>query len=237
MIHLVTYHTEDMSISADRCRRSALVNGVHKVRQWTRAALEQTEFFEQNKELLSQPRGDGFWSWKAFVISESLKGMQPGEILIYSDAGVEFIRPVSLIIDRMDQDVWLFGNQYAHSNWTKGSIMKALDCFTDGPQVQASVIFIRKTTKSVEFVDEWLKWCQVPELIDDSPSKFPNHPEFQENRHDQAILTTLAYKTGYRLHWWPAIYNNGAFSYPKTGFTDNYPPIIHHHRRRNHEYN
>ena len=62
------------------------------------------------------------------------------------------------------------------------------------------------------------------------------YPSFQEHRHDQALLTAVAQKYNLRLHWWPAVYNDGAFTYDKGTYTDSYPPIFHHHRKRNDEW-
>jgi len=233
MIHLVTYHTPDMSISAQRCKESALKHGVDKVYQWTRAALEQTEFYEQNKELLDQPRGSGYWAWKAFVILEALKQVKEGDTLIYMDVGVDLIKPLHYLMPG-NWNILLFGNMYDHQHWCKMDIMEAIGCHPNGKQCQASVILVRPTARNL--IEKWLHWCLVPGLIDDSPSKAPNHPEFKDNRHDQAILTVLADMYGIPLHWWPAIYNNGAFTYPKDGYSDNYPALFHHHRKRNSEY-
>jgi hypothetical protein len=122
-----------------------------------------------------------------------------------------------------------------------------------GKQCQASVIFFRVSDYSRQFVAEWLKWClhrnrystictdEWRYLIDDSPSIAPNHPEFRENRHDQAILTTLAYREGIKLHWWPSVYNKGGspeFVYEKLPeyAGDTYPVLFSHHRKRNHEW-
>lgn len=233
MIHLVTYHSPNMSISAERCKQSALKHGVDKVWQWTRPALEQTEFFEQNKAILTEPRGDGLWAWKPFVILDTLKKCKPGDVVIYMDAGVELIYNPAHIIDRME-NIWLFGNQYFHQHWCKWNVMQEIGFYPEGRQCQASVIFVKPSAKW--FIQEWLKWCCMKHLIDDSPSTVPNHPEYQEGRHDQAILTTLAglHKVG--LHWWPATYNNGAFNYPKEGYSDNYPVLFNHHRRRDSEW-
>lgn len=122
-----------------------------------------------------------------------------------------------------------------------------------GKQCQASVIVFRVSGWSRKFVAEWLDWCKmaiytalpfrrkVGHLISDSPSLNPNHPEFREHRHDQAILTTLAYREGIKLHYWPAVYNKGGspeFVYEKLPeYTiDTYPPLFSHHRRRDHEW-
>jgi hypothetical protein len=162
------------------------------------------------------------------------------QIIVYADAGVEFINNVSHIIDRMDQDIFLFSNMWQHSHWCKGDAMRAV--FPDGKwedfgkQVQASVIFSRVSDFSRAFVREWLDLCLTPGLIDDSPSITPNHEQFQEHRHDQSLLTCLAYKYGLSLHWWPAVYNRFSgpeFVYEKGEHVDTYPPIFHHHRLRN----
>jgi hypothetical protein len=86
-----------------------------------------------------------------------------------------------------------------------------------------------------------MTWSEFRHLIDDSPSVIPNHPEFQEHRWDQAILTTLAYHEGIKLHWWPAVYNwfvpgGPVFTYEKGDYKDDYPPLYHHHRLRDHEW-
>lgn len=254
---------------------SAKSHGVHYVNYWpwdapsshSRRAgtgVKQTSFYKQNEPLLSQPRGLGFWAWKPFIISKSMKSLSDGDTLIHSDAGVEFINNVSHIIDRMDQDVFLFGNNWEHAHWCKRDVVEAIwptfanvpmdrpwNAVADsatwtrfGKQCQASVIFLRVSDYTRAFVREWLDWClfEGGRLIDDSPSRLPNHPEFREHRHDQAILTTMAYREGLRLHWWGARYNmdhpDGGFVYDKLPeyAADDYEPFVWHHRRRSHEW-
>lgn len=236
-IHLTTYADASMSIAAAICRESALRNGIDKVWQWSDASIRQTEFYQENKSILDQPRGSGYWCWKPFIILDTLQRMQKGEILVYADAGVEFIAPIKHITDRMQQDIWLFGNQYQHVHWCKADVFVSIldnEYYNyQGKQVQASVIVVRNTKAVREFILHWLIDCQEPGFIDDSASKLPNHPEFQDHRHDQAILTCWAILDNIQLHWWPAIYNCGAFTYEKGGYNDTYPPLFHHHRCRN----
>jgi len=233
MTILVTYHTPDMSRSAAICKESALRNGCNRAIVWTRAALEQTEFYEQNKRLLDQPRGSGYWAWKPFIILEALKQCKPGDTVVYADAGVEFVTPLRHLLD-LNWSIFLHGNMYNHRDWCKMDTMNAMSVWPEGKQCQASVVWARPT--SIWFIEEWLNWCLQPGMIDDRPSTTPNYPGYSEHRHDQAILTNLAYKQGIPLHWWPAMYNNGAFTYQKDGYNDNYPVMFHHHRRRNNEY-
>jgi hypothetical protein len=271
-IHLVTFSDESMSRAAELCVESAGRNGVDNAQgQWAseciynRHAIEFSGWadgpqFELLELMDANPRGCGFWAWKPFIILEAMNHCSQGGTLVYADAGIEFIAPVQHIIDRMDSDIFLFGNNWEHAHWCKRDVVEAVWPFgllgalpedhsyiqektwdRFGKQCQASVIFFRVSDYSRQFVAEWLKWCLFDggRLIDDSPSIAPNHPEFREHRHDQAILTTLAYREGIKLHYWPASYNDGAFTYEKLPeyADDDYPVLFHHHRRRDNEWN
>lgn len=262
-VHLVTFHTPDFTRSLARCISSAFQHGVTQTHPCAPGVLPpdmQTRCAEQ--------RGYGWWQWKPQIVEIAMRGCADGDTLIYADVGVEFINNVSHIIGRMDQDVFLFGNNWEHAHWCKRDIIEAIwpkrtslslaeamdfhsawDRF--GKQCQASVIFFRVSDYAKQFVAEWLKWClhrlrfsegvctdEWRYLIDDSPSIAPNHPEFRENRHDQSILTTLAYRERIKLHYWPASYNDGAFTYEKLPeyASDDYPILFNHHRKRNHEW-
>jgi hypothetical protein len=164
--------------------------------------------------------------------------MKEGDFLIYTDAGVEFVNSVQHFQGFMDQNCFLFGNSYNHEHWCKGDVTnEILGSRADRLQVQASAMIFKVLPATRQFVKKWLLWCQVPGFIDDSPG-LDNDPGFREHRHDQAILTCLAYRYGYRLHWWPAVYNYGAFVYDRHPVyaNDKYPPIFHHHRKRNEEW-
>jgi hypothetical protein len=255
-----------MSRSRELCLQSAKMNGVSLSDGNSGAFFhEYTPEFLKGSGIDANQRGVGFWAWKPFIINAVLSKRgsmwdmpcHDGDILIYADAGVEFINNVNYIIDRMDQDIFLFGNNYEHAHWCKRSVIEVIwpikgigarslelrdrmnwDRF--GKQCQASVIFFRVSDYTRKFVKEWLDWCLFDggSLIDDSPSWAINHPEFQEHRHDQAILTTMAYREGIKLHYWSAQYNDGAFTYEKLPeyANDDYPILFHHHRRRNHEW-
>lgn len=240
MTHLVTYSDLNMSIAASICAESGKRTGIDKAWKWTDAAIKQTEFYEQNKAILDHPRA-GYWLWKPFVILDTLQRIKDGDYLIYADAGVEFVNSIQHITDRMEGDIWLFGNMYNHLHWCKADVFIPIlsnDYYNyQGKQCQASVIVIRKTRIAEQFINQWLEWCCIPGMIDDSPSKLPNHPEFQEHRHDQAILACCAIRDSIPLHWWPAMYNCGAFTYDHSGYNDDYPILFHHHRCRNNEIN
>lgn len=330
--HLVTFSDHQMSRSRALCTSSALKHGVDSVAGphyfdpgieyrdgFTLEWLKSLPIYEQMGEDWWTQRGCGYWLWKSFLIDLVMSKLRDGDILIYADAGIEFIDNVRYVVDRMRQDkpqddVWLFGNNWEHAHFCKRDVIDAvwpdpvpelslperLEALMDlelrapagdrkaglilntvdaviqsekaahdvlwhrfGKQAQASVGFFRVSGYSRRFVSEWLQWCKTYRfghgvhevadgpvgitgqryfLINDSPSLLPNHPEFREHRHDQAILTTLVYREGISLHYWPARYNmdrpDGGFVYEKLPeyAKDDYPPLFYHHRRRDHEY-
>ena len=263
--HLCTFADESMSRARELCVASAKRNGVSVTDH--RYSPSDTEDLLLRHGILPIARGCGYWAWKPAIILSAMDKIglartsfnlqNPPDYLIYADAGVEFIAPVSPIIERMDQDIFLFGNNWEHAHWCKRDVVdevwpvrfqgRTIDIGDQvwqdfGKQVQASVIFFRVSDYARQFVAEWLKWClfEGGRLIDDSPSRAPNHEQFRENRHDQSILTTMAYREGLRLHYWPAVYNRGGspeFVYEKLPeyAGDDYPILFSHHRRRNNE--
>ena len=233
MIKLITFTDENMTISAHECINNALNNNVDY------AEIIKLEDLDGRfkKRLRHKERGVGYWLWKPYIIDKELKKLNHGDYLIYMDAGVKLINNIKYITDRMDTDVWLFGNMYEHKHWCKNDIINEIGGDAAGKQVQASVIVLRNSTESRKFIAEWYKFCNITTLIDDSESLTINDIQFKENRHDQAILTQLAKRENKIVHWWPAMYNNGAFVYDKKGYeNDNYPVLFLHHRKRNNEY-
>lgn len=239
----ITFSDSNMIKSAILCRDSALKYGANHSIMYNDNCYDPF-FYRINHKILKQSRGAGYWLWKPYIILNNLYKLKDGDLLVYTDAGVEIVNDLKNIIERMDSDIFLFGNNYKHLDWCKMDLMECI--IPDWPftfnedlrQVQASAIFIRNSESSREFVTKWLKLCQIDGFIDDSESVSTNYDTFQEHRHDQAILTCLAYKYGIKLHWWPAQYNGGQFVYDKHPQynKDDYPVIFHHHRKRNAEW-
>jgi hypothetical protein len=234
MISLVSYASDNMVISQERLVVSSLKYGVEKTFTYGVRDIDPL-FYSMNKKTLEAERGAGYWLWKPYVINKALHSgyVQEGDILIYSDAGVEIIAPVKCLIDVMDEDILFFTNGFKQVEWCKGNVligmMGSINALEDKPQVQASVVVMRVTDRVKEFMSEWLVWCQMPHFIDDIIMGH-NYVTFADHRHDQAILTNLVYKYGYKLHWWPTKYSDHL---PRT---DTYPPMFDHHRRRNGEW-
>jgi hypothetical protein len=234
MIYGITYDGGNMSKSAKLCADSMMFNGIHKATLFKEDDISG-EFKVFNKQILSSQRGCGYWLWKPYLIYRSMCLLADGHVLIYADAGVEFVCSVDEIIGRMDQNSFLFTNTHPNHHWTKRYTLDTIcpgwnhnrDKDTPWPQVQASVIFLKVCEETRRFVNEWLLWCQMPDIINDQPSPGGEMAYFQDHRHDQSVLTLMAYKYGYKLHWWPTEY---AQHIRVEG--DTYPVLFNHHRKR-----
>lgn len=236
MIRLVTYSDEKMLVSAKLCGESAEKHGV----QGASCVLPEaicSNFTYTNRDIFKEgARGAGcYWLFKPYVINGMMLNSQDNDILIYADAGIEFIDSVHHIINRMDEDVFLFTNTHPNHHWTKRYTLDRMQPNWERmygkddpwPQVQASCMFIKVNAHTRDFIKTWLLWCQMPGILDDSKGPCGEYPFFQDHRHDQSVLSILATQAGYKLHWWPTQY---AMHIKVPG--DDYPVLINHHRLR-----
>lgn len=238
MITLITYTDRNMTISATRCVNTAIKNGVDQAVIYTPDMVNH-DFKVKNADIWQHGnRGaDCFWLFKPWIIYDMMGTMSEGDILIYSDAGCEFINSVHYIIDRMDKDYFFMTNGFNHVDWCKENVSSTIigeKIWCDKSQIQASLLFFRVNNKTKAFVKEWLLFCQMPGFIDDSPSTKENYNSFSDHRHDQAVLTSCAIKHGidYNNLWCDKIWENQRYRWPHC----TYPPIVLHHRKRNHEW-
>ncbi|MES1160081.1 MAG: hypothetical protein ABUM51_04940, partial [Bacteroidota bacterium] len=171
---LVNLSNELYKDSRIRLNESAGRHGISEVRSWDFEELKQTAFYAQNRAILDQPTGIGYWLWKPYVILEALKALSDGDIVIYSDSGIEIIAPLDPLIDlcREDEPVLLFGNgDYINAFWTKRDCFVLMDCdrelFWYGPHCDAAFLLVRKCPLSLKFLQEWLNFACDQRILTD----------------------------------------------------------------------
>ncbi|NBU71451.1 MAG: hypothetical protein EBS53_08390 [Bacteroidetes bacterium] len=216
MIHLVSFATPQFRHRQIILGLSGRLNRVvDTVTDWTPRKLQSAGFQEVIPEISLKERGAGFWSWKPFIIQKRLNEVPEGDVVLYCDVGR--IYPFKLL----DQSVEPFVNwMLSHgqeimpgieipwdgpiSQWTKRDALVALDMdreeILEATPIQASFSIWRAGSKSRDFAAKWMGLCSQRKLISDDPSicKLGEHPGFQENRHDQALLSLLCMKEGLR---------------------------------------
>jgi hypothetical protein len=187
------------------------------------------EWFLSNQNFLaSTPRGLGCWIWKPFIILESLRNLRPDELLVYADAGHEissagaerFRHYVELA---SEHQLLCFEIAEKVRKWTKGDLLHYWGIqnrtdILDANQLQAGLLFIRRTTANMLLISQWAETCVARNysLVNDAPSSHPNPTGFQEHRHDQSVLTLLLRMTKHGTWmpdeaYHPELIKNGAF--------------------------
>lgn len=244
MIRVVTFCDHRMTISATKCVQSALKNGADGYSIWTPGDLGE-DFKAAQAHLLNEQKGPMYWAWKPYIVMREMMAAKEGDIIVYVDAGNEWIGDIREAIKAMDGDCLFFSNGWRHVEWCKWDVIDAImsDWIDQSPtlekrlmeaeQVQASTFFLRVTEGIRSLVRAWYGYSLMPGLIDDTASVTPNFPTFADHRHDQSILGTLLIREQVPLHWFPSHTNqHKRHLFPG----DHYPTLINHHRKRNHEW-
>lgn len=203
--------------SRSRLNESATRFGIEEVRSYDFEELRTTPFFAENKEILDQHAGLGYWLWKPYIVLQALKDLPEGAIVVYSDSGIEIIASIDplLRICKEDSPILLFGNgDHMNSMWTKRDCFILMDCDSEvywrSPQCDAAFALFRKCALSLQFVEEWLYYCRDSRILTDLPNTCGRRdlPDFIQHRWDQSVLSLLAQKYRLPLYRMPTQFGN-----------------------------
>ena len=169
------------------------------------------DFKEKHGDILSVKKGAGLWLWKPYCIHKSLcDEARDGDVVFYCDAASFFIRNCNYLINTMNNDdIWVSDNNYVEEKYTKEDAFQLLNCtdenFRKTNQIQAQVIGIRKSPRSMAFVEEWLKLSTDINVIGPENTKLDssNCEGFVGHRYDQSILSLLSKKYKVTPHFSP----------------------------------
>lgn len=199
--HLVTYADQNYKEKQD------FITNIHKenfiIHSYDREWLEFSELYNQNKDILDDPKGAGWWVWKPYVILDALKKSEDGDFVIYCDCGDMFSSKIKkYVTDILDDDICLLlvGNNI-NKQYTKRDCFIMMDCddedYWNCKQLEAGFMIWRVCNKSIEVVQKWLNYCLNYKIISNSPSELGEEfSDFKEHRNDQSILTNIAITEG-----------------------------------------
>jgi hypothetical protein len=183
---------------------SVLGRGVDVIMNYRRPMLDP-DFIKKNAAILKEKQGAGFWLWKPWIILNTMRQAPENAIIIYADTGCVFKVSLIPLIDLTKkhgillceyEDKKVYG--YA-SKKTKREVFIQLGAdnpqYYNKPALWAGFLMLKNTPESRAFIQQWLSYCENPQLLIDGPSTKAELPEFQGHIHDQAILTVLAAKS------------------------------------------
>lgn len=232
-VHVVSFGTAEYAGSLCVLRTSALgVGGADTV------TLFGPDDVQLPPELLADSKGHGWWAWKPLVIQRVLRRVPDGDVVVYVDAAASFVSSVRDYAARARKDVTLFRlgectvKDHSIGSWTHPAALAAL---ADGLGVpatplrwhamaNAAVQMYRAGWAARAFVDEYAAWCLRREVVGDA-ADLPDHP----HRHDQSVLSVLAWARGVDVDMWRDPTQFGAKD-PLLG--PQLPTLLRHHRQR-----
>lgn len=245
MIHLVNFADNRFRKQQQNSSKCAIVyGGVDVIHEFSPEDIDN-EFKNSNSDIFKYERGVGLWLWKPYIVSRILNELSDGEYIVYSDAGVGFIRNVNLLIEVMLRDnvnVMFFGLPMLDVEWTK---KEAFDIAGYSPkmsdrQVDGSFFILKVSDEARNIVREWLDLCSNEKAL--SPTVFDStaisYPSFVSHREDQSLLSIILHKRGVEYYRDPSDYGEFPFQYKNNNWTyspqlymnSQYPTVILHHR-------
>jgi hypothetical protein len=202
---LVNYASKKFQASQRKNRATGLaIGGFDQVASFSPQDMDSA-FRARHRDVLSVPRGNGYWLWKPYFILRTLRDLADGDFLFYCDSGAHFVSSIDPLVEvsrRDGQDLVSFALPFVERAWTKRDAFVLLGCdqpeFTDTRQQLASFMLWRKSRRSLEIVEEWLAAAEDPRLISDLPNTcgLPNYPEFNDHRHDQSLFSLITKRYG-----------------------------------------
>jgi hypothetical protein len=216
------------------------VGGFDKVVEYSPKDIDK-KFYERNKHILTQLRGGGYWLWKPYIILKTLqrKDIKNGDFIFYADSGSYFINKIdylTILCKKYNQDVLPFSTKSGAKEkiWTKRDSFILMNLggekYENSPQYGTGFILIRKSSFSIRFFKEFLKYAQDERVITDSPSKLGIECNgFKENRHDQSVFSLLSKKYHLKFFRQPWQIGNSEINL----FEDKYPQILVSTRKNN----
>lgn len=232
---LVNYaHITHQKSRAYNSKTGLETGGFDQVNEYSYDMLDE-EFKEKNKGILSQRRGAGYWLWKPYIILDTLRKAQEGDIVFYCDAGCSFIDSFDDyffdICKRDKKGIILFMGAHPQSAYTKRDCFWYMGCdqekYHNSLQLTATFQLVQKSNFSLAFYEEYVKFCEDERILTDMPNEcgLPNFDDFIDHRHDQSVLTNLQIKHDITYYQDPSQWGD-FHGVREKGFHQ----LIHHHR-------
>jgi len=213
---LIAYGTENFIDTLKRIGKEAKKLGVFDgVRLYTPNDLP---LYIKASPLMAFKKGGGYWLWKPYIIWKTLQDCKEDDIVVYVDAGcvlrqsqewkqyLDQMENYNTILFHYREDFdYKWGEYWTYNStkikyWTKKSTLRYFDDMFQNIQWREynKILggFIITKGKNNQFIKEWLTISLMrPELIIDPFGKevIEQTVFFNEHRHDQSIITPLAY--------------------------------------------
>ena len=210
-IHFMTYGNHRFKDSKNRLLKEAKEFGAFKTITGYGPEFMSREFIEKFKDILSLPRGGGYWIWRPILLLQKLNEINDGEYLVYLDAGCKlnpygkkrFYEYIDMLKES-DYGIMSFqmsgkigpGNLERENVWTNTEIFKYLNVPINGEfgntgQYLGGILVMKKNQHLLKIINLLIKALYDDPLLYTDHYTQNQHPQFKENRHEQSLFSLL----------------------------------------------
>ena len=208
-LYFITYGTKNFDTAAKHLIKLAKESNFFEECIYFKPQNLEIEFKEKYKDIFALHRGAGYWIWKHKIIFDTLKNVNDGDLVIYSDSGSSFNSKAKKrffeYIEMLNDSK--FGNfriqcekQYIEKDWTTKELFNYFNIDLDSEiakstQLEATQMIFKKSQDSMDFFNEYSDVISHDMyLISDEYNSSNQVESFVENRHDQSIFSLLSKK-------------------------------------------
>jgi hypothetical protein len=230
--YVTSYGTAEYYDSLDILGKSSIEIGMaDEFVKYTYDDLKDSEFYLANKGIMQRPvNGDAtwrgkvksvhYWIWKPYIILETMKRCNEGDIVLYLDGGMKVMNDLNPLFEiTKTKKCMIFSVSktpealHYHSMYTKRDcfILMGLDTpyYWNTRCVNAAMSVWMKTPENIDFLTEWQAYMTDSRIVtdDDNTCGYPNLPDFKYHLFDQSVFSLLCTKYNKEIYRDPSQYS------------------------------
>ena len=206
-IHFISYGDEKFKDSRERICKEAENTGWFSIITCYTNNDYSLDFYNQNKEILDNKIGGGFWIWKPYFIKKHLDLINDNDYLVYLDSGCSInkngykrFNEYLDIVKNHNTGIIAFqytNNYFTEKNWNTNEIFDYFNVkdnkkITDTFQILATVKILKKKKTLIEIINKWNNVITDNiRLFTNNYNKNQDKSYFKDNRHDQSIQSVI----------------------------------------------
>lgn len=240
MIIAVNYADENFKRAQKLNSKTAKQWGSDRVIEYGPGDIDEA-FLRRNQEILSAPRGGGYYLWKPYIYRKAYDELGEDDYLVYIDSGAIYVNKIQYLIDCMEREqmslmIFSLEQERIEKGNTKRDAFVLTGCdeakYTDTPQSIGGYFVCKKAPEVEAYLDEVLQYAQDIRIISDKPNVMglPNYEEFTDHRHDQSVISLMSKKYGFKRFRDPSQFGLVNHYEAEVEQRSAYPQIVDSHR-------
>ena len=203
MIHLITYGNDNFKLSKKRIFKEAQrTEWFDSIKVFGPEDLSD-KFKLDNKNILEQHRGGGYWIWKIYIIKTTLEKINDNDILIYLDSGCtinkkgekRFYEYINML-NNSEKGIISFQMNFVEKLYTTKEIFNYFKInnqseIANSGQIIGGILIMKKNNHLINIINLLDKTLCDNSLLFTDYYNSNQESYFIDNRHDQSVSSVI----------------------------------------------